>query len=249
MIPANDPEPAHEARPLILIVDDIFENRSSVQRRLTRMGYDCLCAEGGREALEILMTSEPAVILLDYMMPEMSGLMVLQRLRASTRHASTPVIMLTARTDGEAIVESLKEGADDYVHKPIDFAVLKARIDLQIERYRERRDLIGVNTRMEDHVASRAVELGEIREMLSDQIARNKIHERQARAPGPDGAALNAILAILGEIELLAQPAAANRGDHEADLSRSEIDQKITDRSVQARKIVTSIIRNDPRHL
>lgn len=225
-------------RPLVLVVDDVFENRSSVQRRLARLGYDCQGAESGMEALDMLLTLSPTVILLDYMMPEMSGLTVLKRLRASPLHAHTPIIMLTARTDSEAVVESLSEGADDYVHKPIDFAVLKARIDAHIERHRARRRLIGANERMEGRVAARAIELSEVREMLSDQIARNQARDRREGGAIPDAAGLETLATALEWIETLSAPRTSQLADEVGELRRSM--EMIWSYASRARKVVAS---------
>ncbi|MFK3889917.1 PleD family two-component system response regulator [Sphingomonas sp. NPDC079357] len=229
-------------RPLLLVVDDVFENRSSVQRRLSRMGYDCLCAESGQEALDLLVTTSPAVILLDYMMPVMSGLTVLKHLRASPRHAATPVVMLTARTDSEAVVASLTEGADDYVHKPIDFAVLKARIDVHIDRDRERRNLLGVNARMEDRVAARAIELGEVREMLNDQIARNQARDREGSTLVPDAESLETLSVALDWIVALSRaPVGSVPGDESEVLTLRQSLQSIWGYATHARKVMDAL--------
>lgn len=185
---------ADQVRPLILIVDDIIENRSIVKRRLERMGFDCALADGGRSALNSLLTLVPALILLDYMMPDINGLTVLREIRATPSLATLPVIMLTARTDSEAVARSLGEGADDYMQKPIDFLVLKARIDAQLARGTATRTLVEANGRLDVQAAARAIELSEVRELLHDEINRAQGLEDRLRhaAPGVPGDAVQA---------------------------------------------------------
>lgn len=159
-------------RPLILVVDDVPENRSIVQRRLNRMGYDCVVADGGAAALNMIRAMSPQLVLLDFMMPEMDGPMVLREIRASPAHAHIPVIMLTARTDGASVASALDDGADDYVMKPIDFSVLKARIDARLVHHEASLSLIEANNRLDARAAAQAVELGEVRGLLHEEFKR-----------------------------------------------------------------------------
>lgn len=156
------------AKPRILVVDDVFENRSIVQRRLERMGYDCIVADSGAAALNMIRAMSPNLVLLDFMMPDMDGPMVLRELRASPATAKLPVIMLTARTDGRSVTSALDDGANDYVMKPIDFSVLKARIDSHLSRHEASVLLVEANGRLDARAAAQAVELGEVRELLHD---------------------------------------------------------------------------------
>ncbi len=112
----------------ILVVDDLAANRELLGRRLERSGFRVLLAGCGEEALELASRSEVDCVLLDIMMPGMSGLDVLRQLRAKRSIAELPVIMVTARTDSEDVVEALSLGANDYVTKPVDFPVVLARI-------------------------------------------------------------------------------------------------------------------------
>ncbi|WP_294395468.1 response regulator [uncultured Sphingomonas sp.] len=178
-------------RPLILIVDDVPANRFIVQRRLERMNYDCMVADGGRTALQMIKTTCPSLVLLDFMMPEICGLTVLRQLRANPDTASLPVIMLTARTDAEAVVASLKEGADDYVHKPIDFTVLKARIEAHLQRGEQSRALREANGQLDGRAASRALELGEVRALLHKEMDRaDRLESQLTQGGGGVNAAL-----------------------------------------------------------
>ena len=112
----------------ILIVDDEPFNVDLLEQQLEEQGYHTLAASNGAEALQILSEHKPDLVLLDWMMPEMSGIEVLEKLRATPECRALPVIMLTARGATEDKVSGLDAGADDYVTKPIDEAELWARI-------------------------------------------------------------------------------------------------------------------------
>ena len=120
----------------LLVVDDEEFNRDMLQRRLERRGYHVQVAASGAEALDRVAGESIDLVLLDIMMPEMDGMEVLNRLRQSHSPIELPVIMVTARDESGAIVAALKEGANDFVPKPIDFPVLQARIDAQLSRKR-----------------------------------------------------------------------------------------------------------------
>jgi CheY-like chemotaxis protein len=112
----------------ILVVDDLPANRDILARRLERSGFRVLQASSGIEALELLGRSAVDCLLLDIAMPGMTGLEVLREVRADRSSALLPVIMVTAKTDSEDVVEALSLGANDYVTKPVDFPVALARI-------------------------------------------------------------------------------------------------------------------------
>jgi CheY-like chemotaxis protein len=117
-----------EAPATILVVDDLPANRDFLSRRLERSGFRVLCAGGGREALEVVRRGAADLVLLDIMMPDMSGLDVLRAVRLDRSASALPVIMVTARTESEDVVEALSLGANDYVTKPVDYPVALARI-------------------------------------------------------------------------------------------------------------------------
>jgi class 3 adenylate cyclase/CheY-like chemotaxis protein len=103
-----------------------------LSRRLIKRGYSVLTAEGGARALEMVAAGTVDLILLDIEMPGMTGLEVLKTLRQTTTRADLPVIMATARDQGQDIVEALSLGANDYVTKPLDFPVVIARVESQL---------------------------------------------------------------------------------------------------------------------
>jgi diguanylate cyclase (GGDEF)-like protein len=112
----------------LLVVDDELLNRDVLQRRLVRAGYRVLTADSGQSALDIAGAQRVDLVLLDVMMPGMDGIETLRRLRQSRSVAELPVIMVTARDSPDDVVEALDAGANDYVTKPVDFAVAQARI-------------------------------------------------------------------------------------------------------------------------
>ena len=116
----------------LLVVDDDAMNRDALSRRLLRTGYSVLTAENGADALALISAHRVDAVLLDVMMPGMSGLDTLRHLRESRSVSELPVIMVTAKDGSDDVVEALDLGANDYVTKPIDYAVALARIRAQV---------------------------------------------------------------------------------------------------------------------
>ncbi len=112
----------------ILVVDDNEANRDLLSRRLRRSGYEVDVAESGEQALTACEGAAYDAVVLDVMMPGMSGVEVLERLRARWGKTELPVIMATAKNDSVDVVEALNGGANDYVTKPIDMPILLARL-------------------------------------------------------------------------------------------------------------------------
>ena len=116
----------------LLVVDDSEMNRDMLARRLERRGYTVAAAEHGRQALDMIAAQPYDLVVLDIMMPGMSGLDVLKELRRQHAATALPVIMATAKDQSEDIVTALQLGANDYVTKPLDFPVLLARVQTQL---------------------------------------------------------------------------------------------------------------------
>ena len=127
-------EPEAPAR--VLVVDDVELNRSMLSRRLERRGFEVELAEGGKEALNLIRERTYDIVLLDIMMPEVSGYDVLKEVRKHKTPLELPIIMATAKDQGEDVVSAFKLGANDYITKPIDFPVALARIETQLSRKR-----------------------------------------------------------------------------------------------------------------
>ncbi len=122
----------YSATPTLLVVDDQEWNRELFLRRLERSGLRILVAADGHEALRLIEQETIDLVILDIMMPGLSGIEVLKILRRSFPSSELPVIMATAKDQSEDIVEALETGANDYVTKPLDFPVLLARIQTQL---------------------------------------------------------------------------------------------------------------------
>lgn len=131
LVPSH-PEPPSSPRPTrILVVDDQPMNVEILRISLGRIGYEVLCAGDGREALHLIGTESPDLVLLDVMMPELSGLDVLRMVRDQPETADLPVILVTGLGETEDIVEGMQLGANDYITKPINFPILQARLASQ----------------------------------------------------------------------------------------------------------------------
>jgi len=115
----------------ILTVDDEPRFVRLIEANLTAAGYEVLTANGGQEALDLIVNHAPNLILLDVMMPEMDGFQVLDRVR---EFSNIPVIMLTAKGEEADRVEGLNRGADDYVVKPFSATELLARVKAVLRR-------------------------------------------------------------------------------------------------------------------
>ncbi len=120
----------------LLLVDDDATNQDLLSRRLNRAGYTTETAGSGYEALDVLARREVELVLLDSMMPGISGIELLCQLRKRFSPARLPIIMVTALGESDRVVEALNLGANDYISKPVDFPVALARIKAQIERKR-----------------------------------------------------------------------------------------------------------------
>jgi diguanylate cyclase (GGDEF)-like protein len=175
------------ARPRLLIVDDISDNRTILTRRFQRRGFDVVEAECGLTAIELIDKESFDLVLLDVMMPGMDGIETLKRIRSEHSASVLPVIMVTAKSESTNIVDALELGASDYVTKPVDFAVALARVNTQISRKRavERvalanEELRKVNEDLERRVEERTSRLIDANQRLKVEIADRE--ESQARS-------------------------------------------------------------------
>jgi sigma-B regulation protein RsbU (phosphoserine phosphatase) len=135
----------------ILVVDDDALSRRLLAQLLTAAGYKCRVCKNGSEALEIVHAAPPSLLLLDFDMPGPNGAEVLRRLRShhNPAVAQIPAIMLTAHGSEESEVSCLQAGADDFVTKPVNAAVLRARIETQLRLRSMRRQLERQNNELE----------------------------------------------------------------------------------------------------
>jgi len=122
----------------LLAVDDDPSNLEMLTRRLQKLGYDVTKAVNGRVALQKLKEEDFDLVLLDILMPELDGFQTLEFIKADQRIRHLPVIMLTALDDVESIVRCLEAGAEDFVPKPFNPVILRARIAASLEKKRLR---------------------------------------------------------------------------------------------------------------
>ena len=113
---------------LILIVDDDDDFRTILRHILLRVGYRVTEAANGTDGLDRFGREVPDLVLLDVSMPDMDGLEVCRRIRASKQRANTPVLMITVRSQLSSVAEGLQAGATDYVLKPFEPEDLVARV-------------------------------------------------------------------------------------------------------------------------
>ena len=142
----------------ILIVDDDRDVAVILSFRLEKKGYECAIAGNGLQALEMLDTHRPDLVLLDVMMPKMDGFATCREIRRRNAWARLPVIMLTARGDTSDKVTGISEGADDYVVKPFEFAELLARIRMILRRTLENMSANPLTGLPGNHVISQQIE-------------------------------------------------------------------------------------------
>jgi len=143
----------------VLVVDDIEANRDLLVRRLARLGItDVIQAKDGREALDVIRSRAFDLVLLDIMMPIMTGFDVLEALAAEGRIEQLPVIVISALGEMEAVARALTLGAEDFLLKPFDPVLLRARILPTLEK-KQLRD------RMREELARKQAELAEARHL------------------------------------------------------------------------------------
>ena len=124
----------------ILVVDDVATNRIVMKVKLSAARYDVVPAVSGAEALEIARAGGIDIIIMDMMMPRMTGAEACRLLRADPLTATIPVILVTASDDVEARMQGLSAGADDFLSKPVDEVALLARVRSLLRSREEERD-------------------------------------------------------------------------------------------------------------
>jgi diguanylate cyclase (GGDEF)-like protein len=181
--------PRERADPVLrlLIVDDINDNRAILTRRFQRRGFEVVETDNGFTAIELIHREPFDLVLLDVMMPGIDGIETLKRIRSQKSASALPVIMVTAKSESNNIVDALELGANDYVTKPVDFAVALARVNTQISRKRAEQqvalaneELRRANEDLERRVEERTSRLVDANQRLKVEIADRQ--ESQARS-------------------------------------------------------------------
>jgi class 3 adenylate cyclase/CheY-like chemotaxis protein len=167
-----------------LVVDDNEMNRNMLSRRLVRRGFGVETAESGEAALRALGERSFDLVLLDVVMPGMSGLEVLRRIRQTKTMAELPVIMATARDGSRDVVHALESGANDYVTKPIDMPVLLARANTQLALKDANERAIDLTVRLEQRNRFIRDAFGRY---LTDEIVENLLATPEGLALGGEG--------------------------------------------------------------
>jgi class 3 adenylate cyclase len=157
----------------ILVVDDVPENVRLLEAVLVPRGYEVVSATNGEEALDLVESEEPDLILLDVVMPEMDGYAVCRTLRANEDTAVLPVIMVTSSIGPEK-TKAIEAGADDFIPKPFNHDELLTRVKslLRIKRYHD--TILELNRTLEERVNKQVEELERLRQLqrfLSPQLA------------------------------------------------------------------------------
>lgn len=137
----------------ILIADDDYAFRESMQMVLNEWGYTVETVSDGKRAIEVLERDPPDLVLLDWVMPQCNGIQVCRRLQQFNDSGRTYAILLSARTTPEDIAMGLEAGADDYVTKPIDFLELRARVQVGLRMIRLRQQLTDRSRALEARLA------------------------------------------------------------------------------------------------
>ena len=144
---------------VILVVDDNPSNRELLSRRLTREGHEVLSAADGKEGLEALRARPFDLVLLDVLMPEKSGAEVLQDLKSDPELSHIPVLMISALDEMDTVIRCIELGAEDYLAKPFDTVLLRARVGACLEK-----------KRLRDEQARHTRELAEWNQLLEQRV-------------------------------------------------------------------------------
>ena len=146
----------------LLVVDDNDDNRYTLTRRLAREGYESVAiATNGREALDKLYSQPCDLVLLDVMMPQLNGYEVLERMKADPALRDIPVIMISALSEMDSVIRCIELGAEDYLPKPFNPTLLRARVGASLEKKRLRDEVRASLARLEQEMgAARKLQLG-----------------------------------------------------------------------------------------
>lgn len=135
----------------ILVVDDDENNRDLLSRRLEREGHDVVLAENGMKALENMRTQAVDLVMLDIMMPGMDGYAVLEHMKDDPKLVHLPVVMVSAITEMESVAHCIERGADDYLPKPVNPVLLRARVNSCLEKRRMHDQEVSLKVQLEDY--------------------------------------------------------------------------------------------------
>lgn len=167
--PEAEDADASQAEAQILVVDDNETNRDLLSRRLKRQGYAVSLAESGEIALEKIQSAPPDLILLDIMMSGLNGYEVLEILKKHSQWRHIPVIMISALDELGSVVRCIETGADDYLAKPFNPVLLRARVRASLEKKRLRDQEVLLYRQLQENFA-RLQELEQLRDSLTHMV-------------------------------------------------------------------------------
>jgi phosphoserine phosphatase RsbU/P len=182
----------------LLVVDDNESNRALLARRLRRQRFTVVLAENGRQALDKLRLRKFDLVLLDVIMPEMDGYRVLAAMKSDDALRHIPVIMISALDDFDVLARCIEAGAEDYLSKPFDPVLLKARIDSCLDKKRlhdqEQRTYQAL-VESQQHLAAELAEAARYVQSLLPPPANNPSTRNGVSCPPPNWAATSSTIA------------------------------------------------------
>jgi chemotaxis protein methyltransferase CheR len=177
--PMTNREPAPAT---VMVVDDTPASIAVLLSLLSGEGYKVLVAQNGEEALEQLRFTKPDLIMLDVMMPGLSGFEVCARLKADARLRTIPVLFMTALAEPEEKLMGFKAGGEDYITKPLQHDEVLARVKVHHTLYRAQRELETLNASLEQRIAERTAELSEANANLKQALQQIEQLKNQLQA-------------------------------------------------------------------
>lgn len=177
----------------ILVIDDDSDVRRVVQKQIEAAGHEVTAASGGHEGVALARRSPPDLILTDLMMPDGDGNAVVEAIRKDEALTRTPIIMLTARSDVEDVVQGLEQGADDYIGKPFHRRELLARVQALL-RMRELQERVVEGERLKALLELAGAAAHEINQPLTVIVGYADLMLRRSQEEDPSRPLLRAIL-------------------------------------------------------
>ena len=168
-------QPDAESSTRILVVDDVADNVDILDARLSSRGYEVVTATNGEEALQRVRDSLPHLILLDVMMPGMDGREVARRIKDDDGLPFIPIILVTALSEADDVVQGLESGADDYISKPYNFRELEARVRAMLRIKALQDELDQKNRELE--LANRRLKKLSITDGLTELFNHRHVHQ------------------------------------------------------------------------
>ncbi|EQC52528.1 response regulator [Bacteriovorax sp. DB6_IX] len=199
----------------ILVVDDDQINNKMLTKKLEKKGFDVVQAFCGNDCLTAVEEGGIDLVLLDIMMPDLSGDQVLVQLRKTYSAFELPIIMVTGKSETEAIVNSLRGGANDYIVKPVNIEVALARINTQLTMKKLNKDNLQ-KAELETAHAMIVTYNHEINNPLTIALGMLRKIEKDYQSPYIDKTrnALNRVVDIVKKIESVANSSEVQRSDY-----------------------------------